>query len=451
MHVRGGTFVSQGTAASLVRLSVSSGTRRADLGIPGSIPVAEIIPDLARELGVLEPHSASLGYRLLRADGTLVESDRSLAAQGIEDGSVLALEPNRADGEKVYDDVVEAVADLVETQFTPWTAANSAGTAVGASVVLFLAAAYALFTARDSGILIAALSGVCALLLVGAAAVLGHVREQPSAAVALALTGVVYAGVAGYAAVTDAPLWGEGLVYAGAGVALVGALGAVAVTRHHLLVAATVTVGVAMVALGALSHYVGWDITTVAAATFVVAALLGNVLPWLGISTTRLTTHPPKSELEIFEDVPEVERELVRQQVAAGHQLMVALGVASASVMVLCTPELVASGASGALLTFVGFIATLLRTRHSRTRTTVLIAMIGGITGLTVASVAAAHTHPDWRPLLALGLAGAAAVVVALALVLPRTRVRLGRVADAVEGVALVSLVPLAAFAIGLL
>ena len=96
---RGGTLVSQSAAASLVRLSVSSGTRRADLGIPGSIPVAEIIPDLARELGVLEPHSASLGYRLMRADGSTVDSDRSLAAQGIEDGSVLALEPNRVDGD----------------------------------------------------------------------------------------------------------------------------------------------------------------------------------------------------------------------------------------------------------------------------------------------------------------------------------------------------------------
>ncbi|GAA4125456.1 hypothetical protein GCM10022415_32360 [Knoellia locipacati] len=443
--------MSQSTAASLVRLSVSSGTRRADLGIPGSIPVAEIIPDLARELGVLEPHSASLGYRLLRADGSPVESDRSLAAQGIEDGSVLALEPNRADGDKVYDDVVEAVADLVETQFTPWTAANSAGTAVGASVVLFLAAAYALFTARDSGILIAALSGVCALLLVGAAAVLAHVRKQPAAAVALALTAVVYAGVSGFASVPDAALWGEGLLYAGAGVAVVGVLGAVAVTRHQLLVAATAAVGIAMIALGALSHYVGWSLTTVAAATFIVAALVGNVLPWVGISTSRLTTHPPKTDLEIFEDVPEVERDEVRRQVAAGHELIVALGVASAAVMILCTPQLVAAGAAGAMLTFVGFVATLLRTRHSRTRVTVLIAMIGGITGLAVASVSAAQTHPDWRPLLALGLAGAAAVVVALALVLPRTRVQLGRVADAIEGVALVALFPLAAFAVGLL
>ncbi|EAP99657.1 putative integral membrane protein [Janibacter sp. HTCC2649] len=443
--------MSQSTATSLVRLSVTSGTRRADLGIPGSIPVAEVIPDLARELGVLDAHSASMGYRLVRADGLVVESDRSLAAQGIEDGAVLALEPNRPDDEKVYDDVVEAVADLVETQFTPWTPAHSAGTAVGASVVLFLAAAYALFTARDSGILIAALAGVCALLLVGAAAVLAHVRNQPSAAVALALTAVAYAGVSGYAAVPDARLWGEGLVYAGAGVIVVGVLGAVAVTHHRLLVATTAVVGLAMAALGALNHFAGWDLTAIAAVVFVIAAVAGNVLPWVGISSSRLTTHPPKTDLEIYGDTPEVERERVRDQVAAGHELMVGLGVASAGVMILCTPQLVSSGAPGALLTFVGFIATLLRTRHSRTRTTVLIAMIAGVTGVAVAAVAAAQTHPDWRPILALALAVAAALVVGMALVLPRTRVQMGRIADAVEGIALVALVPLAAFAVGLL
>lgn len=443
--------MSQSTATSLVRLSVTSGTRRADLGIPGSIPVAEIIPDLARELGVLDAHSASMGYRLVRSDGHIVEGDRSLAAQGIEDGSVLSLEPNRVDDEKVYDDVVEAVADLVETQFTPWTPANSAGTAIGAAVVLFLAAAYALFTARDSGILIAALAGVCALLLVGASAVLAHVRQQPSAAVALAFTAVAYAAVSGFAAAPDAPVWGEGLVYAGAGVTIVGVLGALAVTRHQLLVGTSAAVGLAMVVLGSLSHFVGWSLTAVAAVTFVVAAAVGNVLPWMGISSSRLTTHPPKSDLEIFSDVPDIERDQVRRQVAAGHELMIALGVASAAVMVLCTPQIVATGVSGALLVFVGFVATLLRTRHSRTRTTVLIAMTAGVVGIAVGAVAAAQTHPDWRPVLALALAGAAALVVGMALILPRTRLQLGRIADAVEGVALVALVPLAAIAAGIL
>ena len=71
------------STASLIRLSVTAGTRRADLGLPGGIPVAELVPELARELGQLDPSTASRGFRLVRHDGMPVEPDRSLAAQGI--------------------------------------------------------------------------------------------------------------------------------------------------------------------------------------------------------------------------------------------------------------------------------------------------------------------------------------------------------------------------------
>lgn len=443
--------MSEATAtAALVRVSVASGTKRADLGVPGSIPIAEIIPELARELGVLDPHTASQGFRLRTGDGRAVDPDRGLTAQNISDGAVLSLEPVSATQDKVYDDVVEAVSDLVESQFTPWTAQHSATTAVGAAVVFFLTAAYALFSARANGVLIAALAGVCALLLLGAAAVLTFVRKQPVAAAALAGTALVYAVVAGFAARPAAPMWGEGLVYAGAAVAVV-ALGAVAsVSRWRLLIGSAAVVGLAAALIGALHAWLGWGMTPVCAAVFLVAAIAGNALPWMGISTSRLTTHPPKSDLEIYADVPEVERERVRAQVALGHELMIAMGVATTSVMLLCTPQLVASGRWGTAFVLVGFVATLLRTRHSRTRATVLVAMAGGVLGLALGAITAAQTHPGWRPALALVLAGAAALVVALALIVPRSRVRLGRVADALEGVSLVALVPLAAGAAGL-
>lgn len=435
---------------ALVRVSVASGTKRADLGVPGSIPVAEIIPELARELGVLDSHTASQGFRLLGGDGRLVDPERGLTAQNIIDGTVLTLEPISVARDKVYDDVVEAVSDLVETQFTPWTARHSAATAVGAAVVFFLAAAYALFSARENGVLIAALSGVCAALLLGAAAVLTFVRRQPFAAAALAGTALVYAMVAGFAARPSAPLWGEGLVYAGAAVALASLVAIACVNRERLLVGSGVVVGVAAAAIGSLHAFVGWGLTPICAVVFLVAAIAGNALPWMGISTSRLTTHPPKSDLEIYSDVPQVERDRVRAQVALGHELMVGMGVATTAVMLLCTPQLVSSGRGGTLLVLLGFVATLLRTRHSRTRATVLVAMIGGVAGLALGALTAAHSHPGWRPWLALVLAGGAALVVALALIVPKSRVRLGRVADALEGVSLVALVPLTAAAAGL-
>ena len=438
------------TAASLVRVSVSSGTRRADLGVPGGIPVVELVPELARELGVLDPGSASHGFRLVGGAGAVVDPDLSLAAQGITDGAVLSLETVDVTADKVYDDVVEAVADVVETQFAPWTARHSANTAVGAATVFLLCAAYALFTARDSGLIVTAVAGAIAMLLVGTAAVL-HARTQSAGAVALACTALVHAAVAGFAVDPSAPLWGEGLLYAGAAVAVVGVVAATVVGRHRLVLAAGAVVGAAMVVIGAANGVFGVSMTTVCAAVFVAAVVLGNVLPWLGISSSRLSSFAPRTEAEIESDAPEVDRGQVRAQVSRGHDVMVAVALASGGVALLTTPQLVSAGLAGTLLVVAGHVATLLRTRHSRTRTSVLLAMSTGIMGLAVAAVAAAQLHPTWRPALAVVLGGGAALVVALAVLAPRTRVGLGRVADTLDGVALVALLPLAAATVGVL
>jgi type VII secretion integral membrane protein EccD len=438
------------TAASLVRVSVSSGTRRADLGVPGGIPVVELVPELARELGVLDPGNASHGFRLVAGGGVVVDPDRSLAAQGITDGAVLSLETVDVTTDKVYDDVVEAVADVVETQFAPWTARHSAGTAIGAATVFLLCAAWALFTARDAGLLVTAVAGAVALLLVGTAAVL-EARTQATGAVALAAVSLVYAAVAGFALKPSAPLWGEGLLYAGAAVAVVGLLGAAALPRHRLVLSAGAVVGAAMVVLGVASGPGGISMTATCTVVFVVAVVLGNVLPWVGLSSSRLSSHAPRTEAEIGADAPEVDRGQVRAQVARGHDAMVAVALATGGIALLTTPQLVAAGLAGTLLAVAGHVATLLRTRHSRTRTSVLLAMATGVLGLAVAAVAAAQLHPGWRPALAVLLGGGAALVVSLAVLAPRTRVGLGRLADTLDGIVLVALLPLAAATIGVL
>ncbi|HMM93846.1 type VII secretion integral membrane protein EccD [Phycicoccus sp.] len=437
-------------AASLVRVSVSSGTRRADLGVPGGIPVVEIVPELARELGVLDAEQASHGFRLVAGGGTLLDPDRSFAAQGVGDGAVLSLEVVDPSTDKVYDDVVEAVADVVETQFAPWTARHSAGTAVGASVVFFLCAAWALFTARDTGALVAAVALAVALLLVGAAAVL-HTRAQTGGALALALTALAYAATAGSALSPADPLWGRGLVWVGAAVAVVGLAAALAVPRHRLVLAAGVLVGVAATGLGIASGIAGVAMTTSCAVLLVLAVVLGNVLPWLGLSSSRLSAHAPRTEAEIDADAPEVDRDRVRAQVARGHDTMVAVGLATGGAALLATAQLAASGLAGTVLVVAGCVATLLRTRHSRTRATVVLAMATGVLGLALAAVVAALAHPAWRPALAVVLGATGAVVVVLAVLAPRTRVRLGRVADTLDGLALVALLPLAAATTGVL
>lgn len=438
------------TSASLIRVSVTAGSRRADLGVPGGIPVAELLPELARELGQLDPATASRGFRLVRHDGIPVEADRSLAAQGVEDGFVLALEPAGDPVElKVYDDVVEAVADLVESSFAPWTPEHSARTALGAAVVLFLSGAVALFTARTHGALVVGLAAVVAVLLVVAAAVLSHARRQEVSGAALAVTAGVYAAVAGFAVSTDGSLWGLPLLYAGAATAVVGGLGVLAVTAHRPVVGAVAVVGFVMAVTGALVHFAGWSIGSVAGCVLAVSVLVGGLVPWFALSSSRLTTHPPRTEGEIYADPPAIDNRAVRRQVLAGHDLMLGLSVAAGTVALLAAPFAAATGVLGTVLGVVGFVAVLLRTRHSRTRATVLVAMVAGVLGLATVGIAAAVTHPGWRSALGVGMAAGAALVVALALIAPRSRVRLGRAADAIDGACLVAVLPLAVAATG--
>ena len=61
--------------SGLVRVTVASGTRRVDLVLPGAVPVAELVPELARSVGLLDPATVYGGYRVVTAEG------RELAAR----------------------------------------------------------------------------------------------------------------------------------------------------------------------------------------------------------------------------------------------------------------------------------------------------------------------------------------------------------------------------------
>src|SRR3954465_9900396 len=111
-------------ASGLVRVTVTSGTRRVDLVLPGAVPVAELVPELARSVGLLDAVTVHGGYRLVTRAGRALAPDSRPLIQGVQDGGVITgaagvdHEPPR-----VYDDVVEAMTDVVERELEPWDAA----------------------------------------------------------------------------------------------------------------------------------------------------------------------------------------------------------------------------------------------------------------------------------------------------------------------------------------
>ena len=62
---------------TLLRISVTAGDRRVDLGAPGNVAVVEIVPGLARALGMLDAASVYGGYRLVTAEGSTLDPART--------------------------------------------------------------------------------------------------------------------------------------------------------------------------------------------------------------------------------------------------------------------------------------------------------------------------------------------------------------------------------------
>lgn len=438
------------TRSALIRVTLVSTSRRADLALPGGIPLIEMAPDLARDLGILDPGRAAHGYRFVTAHGRDLDLDQSLVSQGVADGAVLSVEARTGDGQKVYDDVVEAVADLVESEFAPWTPRHSAATALGASTVLFLTAAYALFTARGP-LLVTAVAAAATALLLLTAAVLGLSRQQYRAAAVVTGTAAAFAAVTALAAQPHAHPWRDGVLGVGVAIAITALVGTFVSGPHRPVLAGSAIAGLGLALLGGLPALFDLPRVAVAAGLVAVVTIVGNVLPWIAVTTGRLTPHAPMSDAEIFGNVPVVDEDHVRAQVMSGHAVMVAVGLATGIITVAAAPDLVASGVWGTALVLCALGVTVLRTRHTRTRATVLIAMAVTVIGVALTAVVASNVHPGWRPSIALALAGTAAVTIVLALLLPRSRVRLGRLADAIEGLLLVALLPLAAYSMGLI
>ena len=173
----------------MVRVSVVSGKRKLDAGLPASIALIELLPALARGLGQLDTSVAGSGYTLTTTEGATLDLDSTLTAQNVVDGAVLTLVNGAQAPKRRYDDVVEAVADAIEAQGSPWRAEDSARTAVGAATAALVAAGGVLAVSGLDPVPAGAIGAACALIGLVAAMVLDRMPKVPKlAAGALGVT-----------------------------------------------------------------------------------------------------------------------------------------------------------------------------------------------------------------------------------------------------------------------
>ena len=438
--------------SGLLRVTVTSGSRRVDLVLPGAVPVAELVPELARSVGLLDAATVYGGYRLVTPDGRALASDAGLVVQGVEDGGILAVSAGVDEQPpRVYDDVVEAMTDVVERDLAPWQPASGRRTALSAAGLLMGLGAAALLIQRGDLLPAVAAAAVAVVLLAGAV-VLSRAQHEVEAAVAVAWMSASYAAVAGLMLVPDGPFFGAPVAAAGAGALVAGLLALVGLGAGRTLVIPPVVVGAVFLATGLVmrsSTDGAGDPAIVLTCTLVLVVLAGSVFPWLALGATGTTVEQLYSIADITADPDAIDPARVGADARLAHEILVAITGTVGLLLVLIAPLSVSLGVSGTLLALVACLVVMLRTRQYRTGTEVLVGLVSGIVGLASVAVSLLWLHPDWRPTAAVALAATGAVVLASTLLPTTPSVRRGRFGDVAETVALLALLPLLVIATG--
>lgn len=420
--------------AALLRVTVSGGDRHADLAVPGGLPLAEVLPDLARAVGLLDADVAPAGYRLVASDGRVLRPGRSLAEHGVTDGARLAVAAAADDpAARVHDDPVAALADAVARDLDPWTTAATRRT-TSITVALLLAGGPGALLLAGRG-LATGVAAVTATVLLVAAGVWLSARSAapPPYAVALVLAAAPYAACAGLLLAVPSHTAGVPLAAAGLAAATVGGLAA-ALPGGRPLGLGVLGAGAAVGAVGVVRTWVP-DVLVVAPVLLTAVALAGSTIPWLAAGPACDVTDPHGAT----------------RRVHRAHDWLVAVSVSTGILLVLLTPAVVSRGGAGVALAVAGSAAVLLRTRRRRVASDVLAGIVAGGAGLLATAGSVAVVLPGWRPAVAVVLPLAGLALLAGTVVQVGTPVRRARLADLAESAVLLALLPLMVVAVGLL
>ena len=437
-------------ASGLVRVTVTSGRRRVDLVLPGAVPVAELVPELARSVGLLDPVTVYGGYRLVTHDGRALATDAGLTIQGVEDGGVITVaagvdeEPPR-----VYDDVVEAMTDVVERDLSPWDPAAGRRTALQAAVLLLLVGAGSLLIQHGSGIAAASAAVIAVVLVLGAVA-LSRTQGETDAAVTVAVMGCVYAAVAGLVLAWGTSFFGTPVAAAGGGALAAGLVAALGLAEGRTLLLPPVVVGAVFLATGLVMRASTFDPAVVLTTALALVVIAGSVFPWLALGATGTSVEQLFSTADITHDPDEIDPARVSADARVAHEILVAVSATVGVLLVVVAPLAVSLGVAGTVVSILACVVVMLRTRQYRTGAEVLVGLGSGVLGLVSTALSVLWLHAQWRPTAAVALAATGAVLLALTLLPQQGSVRRGRLGDVVESVALLAMIPALVVATGI-
>ncbi|MFW0784410.1 type VII secretion integral membrane protein EccD [Gordonia sp. CPCC 206044] len=306
-----------------VRVSVLGHQTQVDVGLPAAVPIAALLGDLVDQVETRtrtprEPdvpgndparvHDLARRWTLGLVGHEPIAPDRSLADAGIRDGDLLMLRSTRpGEGVALFDDVVDAVAQLNESRFANWSAASARITGLAIAPAAAITAALAMIAHRwhGGGQWTAGLAAVVAIALLAAATIVArHVRDA-GCATALAASAVAVAMVSGMLTVPG-PL-GAAHLLLGCTVTLVAVVASYRLTGVGAILHSSVTTAAALGATACATRLLcGVPLGDVAAVTAGLGLLTIALSPRATIVLAKLPL-PPVPTAGVTLDAHEVD------------------------------------------------------------------------------------------------------------------------------------------------
>lgn len=451
--------VDAGVRNDLCRVTVIAPGARLDVALPAQVPLAELLPTLLRETGA-DPVQGGGGWSLQRFGQAPLDTGLTATAHGLLDGEVLHLRPRQAElPELAFDDVADAVATAASQRTRRWSGADTRRTGLVTAGAVLVACALLVLASGPPWTVPAIASGAVAAALLGVGAVLSRAFSDARAGLVPAGAAIGFAAICGAVALAgdDAParFAAPSLLGAAAGTLLATALATLAVADGvpglvGVAVAALVAVGGAAVDLATPAGTAGS-----AALVAVVALGLTPMVPPLALRLAELPLPAiPFTADDVRRDDTRVDgADVLRRTVVADAYLTGVVG-AIAALVAGCEALLCARHDALPLwLTAVTAASCALRARSFAGR--LQRAFLLGASGVGVVAVTASLTTQETGTrrllVLALPLLVLFAVLLTAALRLPRTPPTpvWRRAADILDGLVVVSLIPLALGVLG--
>ncbi|WP_326663647.1 type VII secretion integral membrane protein EccD [Streptomyces canus] len=467
------------SATGFCRVTVAAPNSRIDVALPEDVPLSDVYPEILRLSGQTPEEAAPTGYNLVRRDGSVLDDGRSLAEQQIRDGELLLLRPF-ADSlpPAVFDDVVDAVAAVVEADRRSWNDGMMRVVGLTAGALLLTMMALALWFSEplrhDMHGLPGVIAGVTGVVLVALASVRARVYDDHHAAVALGLASLPHLMVGGSGIMAlDA---GEGpgrlnLLVAFAAVLVAAVLLVLMLPQKDApFIAAAFGAGIGVLATFAAIVSEAEPRETAAVTAVVMVAVIGFLPGWsarfsrLPIGFRSPDQIAKRGRAEDQQEQEPVDYQLITDQARRGHELLLGLVGGSAVTGVAAAGVVLGFSSSGwaQLLSLAAGLAMLMRARLFLYTSQVVTLMISGIITVSLLVLGLALNPPadiikdliydhnsaplDIRTVwLSAAVALGATLLVAIALIVPRKGVTpfWGRMLDLSEGAVLLSLVPL--------